>query len=129
MSTFPWLTVTIFLPLVGAVVIFLLDDARAKVAALAVSLADLVLSLPLWTLFDSGVPGMQFAEQAAWITSPAINYSLGLDGISLPLYLMTTFLVPLCVLASWQSVTVRVRGFMATLLIMETAMLGVFAAL
>jgi NADH-quinone oxidoreductase subunit M len=72
---------------------------------------------------------MQFVEHVAWITSPPIHYSLGIDGISLPLELMTAALMPLCVLVSWNAITTRVRTFMAVLLAMETAMLGVFAAL
>jgi len=72
---------------------------------------------------------MQFVEHVAWITSPPIHYSLGIDGISLPLELMTAALMPLCVLVSWNAITTRVRTFMAVLLVMETAMLGVFAAL
>jgi NADH-quinone oxidoreductase subunit M len=72
---------------------------------------------------------MQFVEQATWISSPPIRYHLGLDGISLPLVLMTTVLMPLCVLVSWRAIEARIRSFMAMLLIMESAMIGVFAAL
>ena len=85
--------------------------------------------LPLWWLFDPSSSHMQFAEHVAWITSPPIHYSLGIDGISLPLDPDDRRLMPLCVLVSWESITTRVRGFMAVLLVMETAMLGVFAAL
>ena len=93
------------------------------------TLAELVLSLPLWWLFDASSAGMQFAEQAVWIASPPIHYHLGLDGISLPLVLMTTVLMPLCVTISWRAIEIRLRSFMAMLLIMEAAMIGVFAAL
>ena len=79
--------------------------------------------------FDPHRAQMQFAERMDWISSPPISYSVGLDGISLPLVLMTTFLMPLCVLASWRAIGTRIREFMACLLIMETAMVGVFAAL
>jgi NADH-quinone oxidoreductase subunit M len=87
------------------------------------------VALPLWWLFDPSSSRMQFVEHVAWITSPPIHYSLGIDGISLPLELMTAALMPLCVLVSWNAITTRVRTFMAVLLLMETAMLGVFAAL
>jgi NADH-quinone oxidoreductase subunit M len=72
---------------------------------------------------------MQFVESAQWIPSLSINYRLGLDGISLPLVLMTTVLMPLCILISWHSIERRIRSFMAMLLIMESAMIGVFCAL
>jgi NADH-quinone oxidoreductase subunit M len=126
---FPWLTLVVFLPLAGALVLFFLKESQARRIALGVALADLVFSLPLWLFFDPATPRMQFTEQVPWIASPLINYSVGVDGISLPLVLLTTFLMPLCVLVSWRAIEARVREFMATLLIMETAMLGVFVAL
>jgi len=125
----PILTITIFLPLLGGIALLFVNEARAKRVALTVTLLDLALTLPLWRAFDLTSDRMQFTERVTWITSPPISYAVGLDGISLPLYLMTAFLLPLCVLTSWRSVTLRVKEFMATLLIMETAMLGVFAAL
>jgi NADH-quinone oxidoreductase subunit M len=126
---FPWLTVLIFLPLAGAATLYFVKDQAARWTTLAVTLADLLVALPLWWLFDSTSSQMQFVEHVAWITAPPVHYSLGLDGISLPLVLMTAALMPLCVLASWSSITTRVRSFMAMLLIMEAAMLGVFVAL
>ena len=126
---FPWLTAVVFLPLAGAAALFFIKESQVRWTAFAVALADVGLSLPLWFLFDPSTPRMQFAERVSWIASPAINYSVGVDGISLPLLLLTTFLTPLCVLASWKAIETRVREFMATLLIMETAMLGVFVAL
>jgi NADH-quinone oxidoreductase subunit M len=126
---FPWLSAIIFLPLAGAAGLYFLKDEAARWAALAVTLLDLALALPLWWLFDPQAGRMQFVEHIAWIHSPPIHYSLGLDGISLPLVLMTAALMPLCVLVSWTSITSGVRTFMATLLVMETTMLGVFAAL
>ncbi|MEW6543409.1 MAG: NADH-quinone oxidoreductase subunit M [Nitrospirota bacterium] len=126
---FPWLTLVIFLPLAGTAVLFLVREATARWVALGTSLADFVLSVPLWLQFDPATPRMQFAERVSWITSPPISYSVGVDGISLPLLLLTTFLTPICVLVSWKAIQTRVKEFLATLLIMETAMLGVFAAL
>ena len=125
----PWLTILIFLPLAGAAAIFFVKDASARLIAFAVSVADLLISLPLWWLFEASSSHMQFVESAVWISSPAINYRLGLDGISLPLVLMTTVLIPLCILISWRSIESRVPSFMAMLLIMEGAMIGVFCAL
>ncbi|MDK2742756.1 MAG: NADH-quinone oxidoreductase subunit M [Nitrospira sp.] len=129
MTGFPWLTILIFLPLAGAIAVFAVKDTAVRLTALAITLADLLISLPLWWLFDASSGHMQFAESAVWIASLSINYRLGLDGISLPLVLMTTVLMPLCVLISWHAIEMRVRGFMAMLLIMESAMIGVFSAL
>src|SRR5581483_11457613 len=125
----PILTITIFLPLLGGIALLFVNEARAKRVALTVTLLDLALTLPLWRAFDLTSDRMQFTERVTWITSPPISYAVGLDGISLPLYLMTAFLLPLCVLTSWRSVTLRVKELIVKLLIMETAMLGVFAAL
>ncbi len=127
--SFPWLTVLIFLPLIGAAAVFVVKDASVRLTALSVTVADLLISLPLWWLFDAASGEMQFLESAAWIPSLSINYRLGLDGISLPLILMTTILMPLCVMISWNAIETRLRSFMAVLLIMEGAMIGVFAAL
>src|SRR4026208_2439637 len=126
---FPWLSVLIFLPLAGGGALYLVPERRARMIALATTVLDVLVALPLWWLFDSSSSRMQFVEHVAWITSPPIHYSLGIDGISLPLELMTAALMPLCVLVSWNAITTRVRTFMAVLLVMETAMLGVFAAL
>ena len=128
-SYFPWLTLLIFLPMAGAGALYFAKDTTARMIALAVTVADFIVALPLWWLFDPSSSQMQFTEHVAWITSPPIHYSLGIDGISLPLILMTAGLMPLCVLISWEAITTRVRGFMAVLLLMEAAMLGVFVAL
>jgi NADH-quinone oxidoreductase subunit M len=126
---FPWLSILIFLPLAGAGALYLAPKRHARTIALATTVLDVLVALPLWWLFDPSSSRMQFVEHVAWITSPPIHYSLGIDGISLPLELMTAALMPLCILVSWESITTRVRTFMAVLLVMETAMLGVFAAL
>jgi NADH-quinone oxidoreductase subunit M len=126
---FPWLTVLIFLPLAGAGALYLVKETHARAMALVITVADFLLALPLWWLFDSSSSHMQFVEHVQWITSPPIHYSLGVDGINLPLVLMTALLMPLCVLISWESITTRVRTFMSVLLVMEGAMIGVFIAL
>ena len=125
----PWVTLVVFLPLVGAVAILLAREEFAKWIALAFSLVVVVASLPLWAMFDVSTPAMQFVERHPWIASPAINYAVGVDGISLPLVLLTTFLAPLCVLVSWTAIQTRVREFMISLLVMETATVGVFVSL
>ena len=129
MSDFPWLSLLIFLPLAGAGALYVVSERHARTVALATTVTDFLVALPLWWLFDPSSSRMQFGEHVGWMTSPPIHYSLGLDGISLPLVLMTAALMPLCVLISWEAIVTRVRTFMAVLLVMETAMLGVFAAL
>ncbi len=125
----PWITLVLFLPLVGVVTILLAKEELAKWIALAFSLVVVATSLPLWAMFDVSTPAMQFVERHPWIASPPINYAVGVDGISLPLVLLTTFLGPLCVLVSWTAIQTRVREFMVSLLVMETATLGVFVSL
>ena len=128
-NSFPWLSVIVFLPLLGAIVCLLIKAESARWLALAVTVADLLCSLPLWWLFDPTTEAMQFTERASWIASPPVQYNVGLDGISFPLVLMTTLLMPLCVTVSWTAIDKRVQLFMSMLLVMETAMLGVFVAL
>ncbi|MDR4480218.1 MAG: NADH-quinone oxidoreductase subunit M [Nitrospira sp.] len=129
MTSFPWLSLIIFLPLVGAIFCLLVKAESARWLALGITVADFLLSLPLWWLFDPSTADMQFVERASWISSPPVQYSLGLDGISFPLLLLTTFLMPFCVTVSWTAIEKRVQLFMSMLLVMETAMLGVFVAL
>jgi NADH-quinone oxidoreductase subunit M len=126
------LTVLTFLPLVGAVVIaFLGRDRQARVrwVALAFSLLTFALAVKLFVVFDPNQPGMQFLEHRPWIASPPIGYHLGIDGLSLLLILLTAFLTPLSVLASWTSITSHVKEFFLFLLALETGMIGVFVAL
>ncbi|MEI6564199.1 MAG: NADH-quinone oxidoreductase subunit M [bacterium] len=126
----PILSVLVFLPLAGVFVLPLLrGDGAAKVWTLAVTLLTAALSLPLFGAFDSTTAAYQFCEKVAWIPSLNIHYALGIDGISLLLVLLTTLLMPLCILCSWRAIGTRVKEFMACILIMETAMLGVFMAL
>ncbi len=106
-------------------------EATIKRIALAGSIVTFILSLHLIYNFDAGVAGMQFEEKAPWIHSVGftVSHHLGIDGISLFLILLTTFLTPLAVLCSWHSITRRVKAFMICLLVLETGMIGVFAAL
>jgi len=127
---YPILSLLIFLPLVGVIpLLFLKNDEAAKYWTLVITLVIAVISLPLYFTFDKTTALYQFGEHHAWIPMWDINYTLGIDGISLLLILLTTLLMPLCVLCSWRYITTRVRPFLACLLIMETSMLGVFMAL
>ena len=124
------MSLLIFLPLAGVPFLFLLPaHPWAKGWALAVTTVNAALSLELLSGFDRGSFLFQFAEHRPWIPLLNIHYTLGIDGISLLLILLTTLLMPLCVLCSWRYIQDRVREFLACMLIMETAMLGVFAAL
>ena len=129
-SQFPFLSVLIFSPIVAVVVLGFLRDARAqRWWTLAFTSAAAVFSLLLLPRFDSTPHAFQFVERAAWIPALQINYTLGVDGISLLLVLLTTLITPLCVLASWNYIQKRTKEFMIALLLMETTMIGVFCAL
>src|SRR5512133_3969738 len=124
------LTLLIFLPLAGALVaLFLRGDGVLKTWATIVTLAEAVLSVRLWTGFDPGTAAFQFRETWDWIPALGIRYAVGIDGISLLLVLLTTFIMPLCVLCSWRYIETRVKEFLFALLVIETAMVGVFCAL
>ncbi len=129
-ATLPWLSVLIFGPLAAALVAALLRGDRAlRWWTLGSTAVMAALSLPLYDRFDPATAAFQFREQAAWIPWLRVNYALGVDGLSLLLVLLTTLIMPLCVLASWRYITTRVKEFMICLLVMEGAMVGVFAAL
>jgi len=123
------LTFLIFFPLVGALVLIITPRAVTRWIALGVSLITFVVSVPLYFQFDVANTGMQFAKVAPWIESWGIFYRVGIDGISLFMVLLTTFLMPLCILSAWTAITDRVKGFMAMMLLLETGMIGVFCAL
>jgi NADH-quinone oxidoreductase subunit M len=127
---YPILSLLVFLPLMGVIPLLILkNDEAAKYWTLIITLVIAVISLPLYFKFDRTTALYQFGEHHAWIPMWDINYTLGIDGISLLLILLTTLLMPLCVLCSWRYITTRVRPFFACLLIMETSMLGVFMSL
>jgi NADH-quinone oxidoreductase subunit M len=125
------LTLVTFLPLVGALMLVLFPrrDRDIRWFALGVSLITFLLSLHLPWHFDHGNGGFQYEVDKAWISTPNIHFHLGLDGISLWLVVLTTFLTPICVLVSWNSIHERVKEFFVLMLVLETAMLGVFVAL
>jgi len=126
------LTLITFLPLAGAIVIALMPRnacAAIRWVTLAFSLLTFFLAIMLFVNFSSNQPGMQFVEHFSWIASPRIGYHIGIDGLSLLLILLTGFLTPLAVLASWTSITTRVKEFFLFLLVLETGMIGVFVSL
>ena len=143
----PWLSMTIFAPLVGALWIMLSrliakkDDNGAIVGrdleqiennarwvALAVSIGTFFVSLGVYALFDPSQGGFQLVEEVAWIGG-GVSYKLGVDGISILFVLLTTFITPICILASWDAIKTRVADYMIAFLVMETLMIGVFCAL
>ncbi|HEX6263485.1 MAG TPA: NADH-quinone oxidoreductase subunit M [Actinomycetota bacterium] len=159
MSGWPWLSLTLWAPIAGLVILLLLTPLTGRRAreepedegeppphrgvlvagpsarvllwrwgALAVTLATFLISFGILAFFEGGEPGYQLVERARWVESPNLQYLLGVDGISLFMVLLTTFLMPISVLASWRQHE-RVPAFMASLLILETALLGTFLAL
>ena len=134
MATWPVLSVVVFLPLVGALFVMALrgdDEAIAKNArwvALWTTLVTFVISLTLVAGFDRGNPEFQFVEDLPWLGG-TIRYHLGIDGISLPFLILTTFLMPIAILASFGAITTRVKEYMIAFLILETLMNGTFAAI
>ncbi|WP_407850612.1 NADH-quinone oxidoreductase subunit M [Bordetella petrii] len=132
-NTFPWLTLAIFVPIVfGLLVLALGRDDRPGLArglSLIGALAGFVVTIPLYTGFDSSTAAMQFVEKASWIEAFNVNYHLGVDGISLWFVLLTAFITIIVVLAGWEVITSRVAQYMAAFLILSGLMVGVFAAL
>ena len=134
MSDWPLLSLVIFVPLVGAFFVLVIrgDDTivarNAKFVALWTTIGNFVLSLPLWIAFDNQTAGFQFEEQYNWL-SDSITYHVGIDGISMLFIILSTFLMPICILASWNSIQTRVKEYMIAFLIMEATMVGVFSSL
>src|ERR1700746_3360929 len=125
------LTLVTFVPLGGALLLTVLPrrDRDIRVIAFLVSLITFGLSLHLPVYFHRATGGFQFEIDKSWISTPNIHYHMAIDGISLWLVVLTTFLTPLCVLISWTTVNDRVKEFFILLLILETALIGVFTSL
>ena len=125
------LSLVTFAPLIGAMLLVLLPrrDRDIRIFSLVISLLTFVLSLHLPVYFHRAQAGFQYEVDKPWISTPNIHYHMGVDGISLWLVVLTTFLTPLCVLISWKSVHDRVKEFFILLLILETALIGVFTSL
>ncbi len=127
---YPLLSLLIFVPVIGGLVLFAVRDARAaKWIALGFALAELLLCIPLLSHFDGSTASFQFGETHEWIKAWNINYRLGVDGISVLFVGLTALLTVCSVLVSWTSVSERVREFMVALLFLEAGMIGVFVAL
>jgi len=130
--SFPLLSLILFSPIVGAVMLMLMPREQVqglRRSALFYSLIPFALSVVLFWQFDPAESGFQFVEKAAWIPSFNIHYYIGIDGISLFLVLLTTFLTPLVILSGWGDVEKRVKEYMIFMLLLETGMLGAFVAL
>jgi NADH-quinone oxidoreductase subunit M len=119
----------LWFPVVGMLVVFLADERSAKQLALAVATIEFLVSLPLWTLHDQGSGAFQFSSTVPWIPQWGIFYRVGIDGISLVLILLTTFLMPITILGAFRYITRREKTFYGMMLLLETGILGVFAAL
>ena len=131
-ADWPILSIIIWLPIIGGLLVLASGDRAPNISrwlALFVSIATFLLSLPLWAGFDSSTASMQFVEKAAWIPAYDIHYYLGIDGISMPLIILTTFITVLVVIAGWEVIQYKPSLYMAAFLVMEGVMVGVFAAL
>jgi len=132
MSDLPILSLTIWLPIIGGVLVLASGDNKANVTrwtALTVALLTFIVSLPLWSGFDTSTAQMQFVERSMWISQFNIEYYLGVDGISMPLIVLTTFITVFVVIAGWEVIQYKPSQYMAAFLIMEGVMVGVFSAL
>jgi len=132
-SSFPWLTLAIFVPIVFGLLVLAVgrDDNPGPARALSLigAIAGFVVTLPLYLGFDASTAAMQFVEKAAWIETFSVYYHLGVDGISLWFVLLTAFITIIVVLAGWEVITSRVSQYMAAFLILSGLMVGVFASM
>jgi NADH-quinone oxidoreductase subunit M len=133
MTDIPLLSLTIFLPLLGAVVILLIKEDKSSVdnirkVALCTSIGVFLLSLLIWLQFDNSKAEYQFQEKIRWFSDFNFYYHIGIDGISLFMVILSTFLTSLCILASWESIKIRVKEYMLAFLFLETVMIGMFAS-
>jgi len=128
----PIISMTVWLPIIGGLLVLGSGDKAPNVSrwlALFVAVATFLVSLPLYTGFDAGTAQMQFVEKVAWVPAFDVHYYLGVDGISMPLILLTTFISILVIIAGWEVIQYKPSQYMAAFLIMEGVMVGVFAAL
>jgi NADH-quinone oxidoreductase subunit M len=128
----PILSMLIFFPLVGALVLLFMNKEKAeslRIVTLLFTLVEFIFSVPLFFAFDTTTASMQFVEDWWWVQDYGISYKLGIDGISLLLVLLTTFLTVLCILSSWKAITHRVKEFMISFLLLEVGMVGALVAL
>ncbi|GAA6212203.1 NADH-quinone oxidoreductase subunit M [Hyphomicrobiales bacterium 4NK60-0047b] len=134
MTDWPILSAVTFLPLIGAAFIFLIRgetegaQQNARYVALWTTVITFLISLLIWVDFNNATADFQFVERHDWLGG-AFNYYMGVDGISMLFVILTTFLMPICIIASWDSIKTRVREYMIAFLILETLVIGVFCAL
>ncbi len=131
-SSWPILSALIWIPILGAAVVLLAGNQRpviARWAALLITLATFAISLQLWLGFDTNTAAMQFVESKAWIPTFNINYFLGVDGFSMPLILLTSLFGIIVIVAGWEVIQERVHQYMASFLMLQGMLTGVFAAL
>ena len=126
MTNFPILSLMLLVPLIGALACLFVDARQARLIALGATLVDFVAGLVLWAGFQNGGPQWQFTERLPLFAG--FQWALGIDGIALVLILLSVFLMPICILASWAAIEKRVGEYMAAFLLMETLMIGVFTA-
>mgnify|MGYP001440571650 FL=1 len=130
----PILSTLIIIPLIGCITILLINSTddigkrNIKLVSLYASIVNFLISIILWVNFDKLSPDFQFVERYAWL-SENITYYIGVDGISIFLIILTTFLMPFCILISWNSVKDKIKEYMIAFLVLETLMIGVFSAL
>ena len=134
MTDWPLLSVIIFLPLIGGFIILIIKEDPVGIinirrAAFWTSTGTFILSCLLWLQFDSSNRSYQFVEKISWFEDLNFNYHIGVDGISLFMILLSTFLTPLCILASWKSIQKRIKEYMFAFLFLETVMIGMFASI
>ena len=135
MTNLPILSLVTFLPLLGAAFIIVIRGEPEVVArnarnvALLTSVATFLLSLGIWFNFNPGTADFQMQERGIWMPAFNIAYHMGVDGISMPFVLLSSLLIPICILASWDSITTRVKEYMVAFLVMETMLIGTFCAL
>ena len=126
MTDLPLLTLLIAIPLVAGVACLFVSAAGARWIALVATLVDLVIAAELWRAYDPDGPQWQFTEDQP--LGGGISWALGVDGIAVMLIILTAFLMPICIGASWRAIERRVPEYMAAFMLMESLMLGVFAA-
>ncbi len=127
---YPLLSILIFLPVAGAFLLLFIRNAQTvRWIAIAFSVAELLLCIPLLAHYDASIPSLQFGERIPWIAAWNVNYTLGVDGISILFVALTALLTVISIMVSWKSIQDRVREFMVALLFLEGAMIGVFTAL
>ncbi len=134
MIDWPLLSVTIFLPLVGAFIILFIKDEdvstnNIKWAALWTSIGAFILSILIWISFDNSIKGYQLVEKYKWFSDFNFYYHVGVDGISLFMILLSTLLTPFCILASWNNIKKRIKEYMIAFLVLETVMIGMFSSI